>query len=138
MKYFLSLLLIFSSSIQAHHWFQETYDVEQLMTVEIEVTDVRFTNPHPFFSARVIDALSEDIDAVGDMSEEWELQMDNLWELQELGFTKETFLPGDRMTVTSHPGIFSRNVFYVKAIEHPRLDFRYEHNVRQLLELTDP
>ena len=75
MKYFLSLLLIFSSSIQAHHWFQETYDVEQLMTVEIEVTDVRFTNPHPFFSARVIDALSEDIDAVGDMSEEWELQI---------------------------------------------------------------
>ena len=90
MKYFLSLLFIFSSSIQAHHWFQETYDVEQLMTVEIEVTDVRFTNPHPFFSARVIDALSEDIDAVGDMSEEWELQMDNLWAVSYTHLTLPT------------------------------------------------
>jgi len=124
-----------SASAQAHHWYQESHDIETLMTVEVEVSRNRFINPHPFFSGRVIDSKGEAIDEYGDLSEQWELQMDNRWELQDLGFDKDTLSPGDKIIVTAHPGLFKKNILYVKAIDHPRLGFRYEHNVRQLIPL---
>lgn len=130
-----SLLMVLSASAQAHHWYQENHDIETLVTVEVEVSRNRFINPHPFFYGKVVDAMGKSIDQYGDLTQEWELQMDNRWELQELGFDKDTFSPGDKLIVIAHPGLFKKNVLYVKAIEHSRLGFRYEHNVRYLLKL---
>ena len=127
--------VVLSMPLHAHHWFQESHDIDTLLTVEVEVINFRFINPHPFFSARVIDAKDQSLGQYGDLNEEWQLQMDNRWELQDLGFDDETLSPGDKIIVSAHPGSFRKNIFYVKALEHPRLGFRYEHNVRQLIEL---
>ena len=131
----LLICLWLSIPTQAHHWFQERHDVDILVTVEVEVSEFRFINPHPFISVRIVDSMNEPIDKYGDQGAQWDLQLDNRWELQQLGFTKETLLAGEKIIVSAHPGIVKKNIMYVKAINHPRLGFRYEHNVRQLLEL---
>ena len=128
-------LLFLNAPAVAHHWFQENHDIETYVTVEMEVSRNRFINPHPFFYAKVIDPIDASIVQYGNLTQEWELQMDNRWELQEIGFDSDTFRPGDKIVVTAHPGIHKKNILYVKAINHPRLEFRYEHNVRQFLPL---
>lgn len=129
------LAALLSMPLHAHHWFQESHDIDTLLTVEVQVIEFRFINPHPFFSARVTDDNKQQLSQYGDVDSEWQLQMDNRWELAELGFDAQTLSPGDKVVISAHPGSFSKNIFYVKALEHPRLGFRYEHNVRQLLEL---
>ncbi len=132
---FLFVVILVGKPAQAHHWFQDNHDINTLLTVEVEIIENRFINPHPFFSARLINAMNEPIDQYGDLGKEWRLQMDNRWELQELGFNQDTLSPGDKVIVTVHPGSTSKNILYVKALEHSRLSFRYEHNVRQLFKL---
>ncbi len=109
--------------------------MDTLLTVEVEVVENRFINPHPFFSGRIVDAMQEPIETYGDLNEQWQLQMDNRWELQDLGFDDDTLISGDIIIITAHPGSFRKNILYVKALDHPRLGFRYEHNVRELIEL---
>ena len=131
----LLVLILLSKGAQAHHWFQESHDIETLVTIEVEVINHRFINPHPFFSARLLDSLDADMLKYGDENKVWQLQMDNRGELKELGFNTDTLSPGDKVIVTAHPGSIKKNILYVKALEHPRLGFRYEHNVRQLYKL---
>jgi len=111
----------------AHHSIAAYFDQTQGVIVEVEVLNFRFINPHPYMFAFPVGY--EDI--------EFEMEMDNLWELQELGFTKETFLPGDKLIITGNPSPYSPTDFYIIAIDHPRLGFRYEANVRQLFELSE-
>ena len=122
-RLFIFLLVVLASSAQAHHWFQDNHDIDTLLTVEVEVIEHRFINPHPFFSARLIDAMGQPIEQYGEQKIEWRLQMDNRWELQELGFNKETLSPGDKIIVSAHPGRIRKNILYVKALELPRLGF---------------
>lgn len=110
----------------AHHSIAAYFDQTKGAVFEIEVRNFRFINPHPYIIA--VPTSNTDI--------ELELEMDNRWELQELGFTEDTFLPGDTLKITGNPSPYSPTDFYIIAIEHPRLGFRYEANVRELFELS--
>lgn len=93
--------------------------------MEMEVAEFHFVNPHPYIDARQL----------ADTENLWSLEMDNRRELIPLGFSADTLRPGDIILVTTNPGIYNANIAYVIAIEHRRLGFRYEANVRQLINL---
>ena len=116
-----------SAPALSHHWVSEDYDEHSLVNVEVVVQAFRFINPHPFVSVVLQDS--------DDSSDIWTLEMDNRWELAAIGFTEETLSLGDVIQITANPSPYDNRALYVRSIEHRRLNFRYQHNVRQLFEL---
>src|SRR5215470_4427552 len=91
--------LIFSVALvatetDAHHSIAGVYDSSQQVTIEGTVTEFRFVNPHPFLIAEVRQA---------GVVEAWKLEMDNRYELVDVGMTDKTLKPGDRIIVTGSP-----------------------------------
>ena len=115
------------STAQAHHSIAAYFDQTKGVIIEVEIIDFRFINPHPYMAAFPL----------GNADIQLDLEMDNRWELEALGFTNETFLAGDKLRITANPSPYSSTDFYIIAIEHPRLGFRYEANVRELFELSE-
>jgi hypothetical protein len=104
----------------AHHSIAAVYDGYQQVTLEATVTEFRFVNPHPKIHATV---------TAGDGSEgQWVLEMDNRWELAELGFDDETLGRGDRIVVVGNPGRGPDNALYVRKLERPADGFQYDHH----------
>jgi len=107
---FLSLILAFAM----HHSIAGVYDSNRQVTIEGVVAEFHFVNPHPFVLG----------DADG---RRWELELDNLSELVEVGMTKDTLKSGDRVVVSGSP---SRSKppqgLYVRRLDRPTDGFRYE------------
>ena len=121
--------LMLSGLSQSHHWVSESYDDSSLVYVEVVVKEFRFINPHPFVEVTLAEqADSDDV---------WTLEMDNRWELQALGFTDDTLRLGDQIRVAANPSPFDDRALYIRLIEHPRLGFRYVHNMRELYALDE-
>lgn len=91
------------------------------------VEQFRFINPHPVITVKEATKDSE--------TKVWHLELDNLRELAELGFNKDTFKLGDELIVSVLPSPYNPDALYVKSLQHKRLDFGYIHNVRRLFEL---
>lgn len=125
---FVAIVLgLYGSVVSAHHWVNQVYDEHNLVSAEVIVQEFRFINPHPFVSVIMADS--------DDGSDIWTLEMDNRWELADLGITEDTFRQGDLIRIAANPSPFDDHALYVRVVEHPRLNFRYEHNVRRLFEL---
>lgn len=123
------ILLAFQSlAVLAHHWVNQVYDEHSLVSLEVVVQEFRFINPHPFIAVVLTDADDSDI---------WTLEMDNRWELADLGITADTLRNGDLIRISANPSPFNDRALYIRSFEHPRLNFRYEHNVRRLFELGE-
>lgn len=118
------LFFVLSKEVLAHHFVTDVYDPNTVLTYEVQVKEFQFINPHPFIK----------VNQVGS-DELWILEMDNKWELAELGFDKNTLKSEDTIKVFVNASPFNSKAFYVRAMEHPRLGFRYEHNVRELYKL---
>jgi hypothetical protein len=128
-----SSTLLWSLFASAHHWVVDMYDEQTRTTYEMEVVEFRFINPHPFITAQIVDrSIEQASEATPDL---WTLEMDNRWELVDLGFTNSTFKSGDKILVTANPSPYDDRALYVRALEHPVDGYRYEHNVRHLFKL---
>ena len=76
----------------AHHASQPLYDMTQTVTLEAEVVRLELVNPHMQLFVTVIDADGEAV--------EWIIDGPGRLSLARHGWTPETFLPGDMITVT--------------------------------------
>ena len=81
---------IFGMATDAHHSIAAHYDSNQQVTIEGVIMQLEFVNPHPFLTLEVTDS---------DTAQQWRLEMDNRWELVQVGFTTDTLRPGDRIVV---------------------------------------
>ena len=102
--------------VQAHHSLSE-YDVARKVTLNVTVREFRFVNPHPFL---VVESRAGSLAAV------WRLELDNRFELVEIGMNANTFTTGDRLLVTGSPGQNEKPILYVRELERPSDGFRYE------------
>jgi hypothetical protein len=102
----------------AHHSISSIYDRSQQVTVEGRVTEFRFINPHPLL---IIEASGD-----GAAMQSWQLEMDNRFELAEIGVTSETFKPGDRVVATGSLGRTQAQSLYLRRLDRPVDGFRYE------------
>jgi len=106
----LSLILAFAM----HHSIAGVYDSSRLVTIEGVIVEFHFVNPHPF---AVVDANNE----------RWKMEMDNLSELVEVGMTKFTLKPGDRVVVSGKPARSTPpQSLYIMKLDRPSDGFRYE------------
>jgi Family of unknown function (DUF6152) len=106
----LSLILAFAM----HHSISGVYDSSRQVTVEGVIAEFHFVNPHPFI---VVDANNE----------RWKMEMDNLSELVEVGMTKFTLKPGDRVVVSGKPARSTPpQSLYIMKLDRPADGFRYE------------
>ena len=79
----------------AHHGTGVAYEPEKLVTLKGTVTDWLWTNPH-------CGLLFDVTDGKGVVAH-WGAEMGNPHQMSGAGFARDTFKPGDKVTVTGHP-----------------------------------
>jgi hypothetical protein len=107
-----------SLTAQAHHSISSYYDSRQQQTIEGNVTEFRFVNPHPI--------LIVDVAAEGAAPELWQLEMDNRSELAAIEITDETWKPGQRVVATGSASRQEPRRLYVRRLDRPADGLRYE------------
>jgi hypothetical protein len=101
----------------AHHSIAGMYDQSRRVTLDGVIAQYQFVNPHPFV---VVDA------TVNGTTQSWKAELDNRWELQNVGMTPTTFNVGDRVVVSGSPGRDRTPLLYVWRLERPSDGFIYE------------
>ena len=113
----LSAIVLMTVPTRAHHSLAE-YDSSSRVTIEGAVARFQFINPHPFVNVTVVNDKG--------MKEEWRLELDNRFELEAIGMTSRTLLPGDRVIATGMRGRTQITNLYVRRLDRPADGFWYE------------
>jgi len=113
----LTVLLVVTGAAQAHHSIAGVYESSREVTLDGVVAQFRFVQPHPFVLVDV---------RRGGAAEQWHLELDNRWELADIGFTETTLKPGDRVVVTGSPARREPQRMYVQRLDRPADGFGYE------------
>lgn len=115
-----AIAMTFAAPIAAHHSIASFYDRDKRTTLTAVVKQWRFVNPHP--------SIVVEVSTPGAPARTVTLEMDNRWELAELGFTENTLKPGDRIDVTADPSRRDANALYIRVLRRPSDGFRYDHH----------
>ena len=101
MKQKLAVMLIAGASVfgvnaWAHHSFAATYFEDKKVTVEGELVQFLYRNPHSFVHLEVKDANGETV--------RWAVEWGAGGQLGRQGVTRETLKPGDHVIIVGNPG----------------------------------
>jgi Family of unknown function (DUF6152) len=110
-------LSVLSVTADAHHSIAGMYDQSQRVMLNGVIAQYQFVNPHPFV---IVDVTA----TTG--TTQWKAELDNRWELQNVGMTPTTFNAGDRVVVSGSPGRDRTPLLYVWRLERPADGFLYE------------
>jgi hypothetical protein len=110
-------LSLFASAAQAHHSLSN-YDQGRDVRADGVIEEFHFVNPHPFLMIGVTDPSG--------VRQIWRLEMDNLFELDEIGISRTTFKPGDRVTVSGNPDRREPREIYLRRLDRPSDGLHYE------------
>jgi len=113
------IALLLPTAALAHHSISGVYDSSRQVTIEGRVVEFQFVNPHPV----LIVAPAGDAEASADP---WRLEMDNRYELAEIGVTAKTFRPGEHVIVTGSAARDASRSLYLMKLERPVDGLRYE------------
>jgi hypothetical protein len=102
----------------AHHSLAPIYDDARRLTLEGVVAQFQFVHPHPYL---LIDVVRSD-----GVKQSWRAEMDNRFELADIGITAQTFKPGDRVVVNGSPGRTAEGILYLWRLDRPADGLRYE------------
>jgi hypothetical protein len=103
---------------QAHHSISSVYDSSRQVTVEGIVSQFQLVNPHPF--------LFIDVKDDNGTAQLWRLEMDNRYELVNIGVAAGTFRPGERVVVTGSLARTQAQQLYLLRLDRPADGFWYE------------
>ena len=108
-----------SGRAEAHHSIAGMYDQSRRVTLDGTIAQFQFVNPHPFVMVDVTDASGS--------AQSWKVELDNRWELVDVGITPTTLRAGDGVVVTGSPGrAHGPLLLYVSRLERPADGFLYE------------
>jgi hypothetical protein len=113
-----ALTAIWSGAAEAHHSFTNIYDSEKTVTLTATVREFQFIHPHPFLVVEIRNESGE--------RQTWRAEMDNRFELEEIGITRSTFRPGDRVIVSGSPGRSQPFILYLWRLDRPADKVRYQ------------
>lgn len=102
----------------AHHSVSGYYDTDKQVALDGSVIEFQFVNPHPWVTIEVKDASGS--------AQRWRLEMDNLSELSEVGMTRESLKPGNRVVVSGNPAREKPQSLYLRRLDRPGDGFWYE------------
>jgi len=87
-------VVLLGAPLRAHHG-TGTYDSTKSVTLSGVVTEFSFVNPHAALFFDVKDAAGKVVN--------WAIEMNSPGVLKRAGWTKNTFKPGDQITITVRP-----------------------------------
>lgn len=102
----------------AHHSISGVYDSGRQVTVEGRVVEFQFVNPHPVLVIAV--------DSGAGSTQTWRLEMDNRYELADIGVSGATFKPGDRVVASGSAARADARSLYLMKLDRPADGLRYE------------
>lgn len=105
-------LAAMATAAQAHHSLAG-YNQGQQLPLEGSVKEFSFSQPHPYI---ILDVAKQP----------WRLEMDNLSELKDVGLTRDSFKPGDKVLVAGNPMRYGRNAMYLRRLDRPSDGLHYE------------
>ncbi len=103
------IVALWSGTAPAHHSFASIYDTGKSVTVTGSVREFQFVHPHPFLVVEVRGKSGE--------RQTWRAEMDNRFELEQIGITGNTFRPGDEVVVSGSPGRSQSSILYMWRLE---------------------
>ena len=112
------MIVLLSGGLKAHHAIGSIYDAARPTKLEGVVTAFRFVPPHPFVE---IDVIGRD-----GTSQRWRLELDNHFELVQVGMNATTLQPGDKVTVSGSSARNGDRSVYVRSLERVSDGFLYE------------
>jgi uncharacterized protein DUF6152 len=112
------IALLLPTAALAHHSISGVYDSGRQVRIDGRVVEFQFVNPHPV----LIVAPSGD-NAAG---EPWRLEMDNRYELADIGVTAKTFKPGEHVIATGSAARDESHSLYLIKLDRPADGLRYE------------
>ena len=80
----------------AHHSFAATYFEDKTVTIEGNLVQFLYRNPHSFVDVEVKDAKGE--------TTRWAVEWGGGGQLNREGVTRETLKPGDHVVISGNPG----------------------------------
>lgn len=89
-------LAITAGAAQAHHSFTATYDENKVVTIEGDLVQFMFRNPHAF-----VHVMAPDENGV---MQRWGVEWGGAGALSNQGITRESLKPGDHVIITGNPG----------------------------------
>ncbi|HEV8394295.1 MAG TPA: DUF6152 family protein [Vicinamibacterales bacterium] len=112
--------LLATAAPAAHHSISAVYDSRKPVTITGTVREFQFVNPHPWIG----------LDVAGDNGgvQPWRLELDNRWELVDIGMNAETFKPGDRIVARGSAGRDGARALYVLRLDRAADGLHYEQN----------
>jgi Family of unknown function (DUF6152) len=115
----MSLLVAnWSGAVLAHHSFSNIYDSGQTLALTGTVREFLFVHPHPILVVEVHDEAGK--------RQAWRAEMDNRFELEEIGVTAGTFKAGDLVVISGSPGRSQPNIMYLWRLDRPADGLRYQ------------
>jgi hypothetical protein len=96
MKTMVLVLMLVAVPLMAHHGTAISYQMDKTITLEGVVTQFKWVNPHV---ALYFDVKGEDGQLVS-----WSAEATSPYFWAQRGYNKNAVKPGDRITITLHPG----------------------------------
>ena len=91
-----AVLVIGVPAAYAHHSFAATYFEDKRVTIEGDLVQFLYRNPHSFVHVEVKDAQGE--------VTRWAVEWGGGGQLNQQGVTRETLKPGDHVVIVGNPG----------------------------------
>lgn len=98
-------------SASAHHSFAAEFDYDRTGTIEGEVIEVLFVNPHARFFVAVTDTDGNEVI--------WDTQTRSLSALTRVGWTADTISVGDRVTMHGNLGKGDTRKLWIQEVTMP-------------------
>jgi len=118
LRFTLAIAFACCGAAEAHHSIAGMYDQSRRVTLDGTIAQFQFVNPHPFVMV--------DVKTSNGAPQSWKAELDNRWELQEIGIAPTTFRAGDRVVITGSPGRDRTPLLYVWRLERPADGLLYE------------
>jgi hypothetical protein len=112
------IALLVPTAALAHHSISGVYDSGRQVTIEGVVVEFQFVNPHPVLVVAPSRAQATD--------GPWRLEMDNRYELADIGVTAKTFKPGEHVIASGSAARDDSRSLYLMKLDRPADGLRYE------------
>jgi hypothetical protein len=113
-----AVVLAVAAPVAAHHSISAVYDSHTQVTLTGTVREFQFVNPHPWIGL--------DVPGEGGQVERWRLEMDNRWELVDVGMQADTFKAGDAIVARGSAGRDGAHAIYVLGLDRAADGLHYE------------
>ena len=117
-KVFVAVFMLAATSALAHHGFS-MFDLQKDVTYTGTVVEYNWENPHTHIIVKV-EPGTADPSTVGT----WDIECQSIAIMFRQGWTKESYKPGDKITVVAHPlknGMKGASIFYAVKADGSRL-----------------